>query len=305
MGADVDQLNEKYCIPGQISFHQGPGQFVSTVINNRFGSALITLEGAHLMSYHSYQGRELLWTSPSAGYELSPAMRGGFPICWPWFGKHPQYPQQNPMHGFARTQAFEVCGVESRENGETILRMILRDSAETREIWPHAFELEAAISLGRTLLVELTARNLGDQPYQYTGALHPYFAVSNVHELTLDGLEETAYIDTNDQCQRKVQTTPVTFPGGIDNIYLETCANLAIQDPGFRRTIHIHKLGSATTVVWNPDREDVVSADVGAGQHQFFICVEAANAAEEIITVEAGGEAHLGMEVEVENWRDP
>ncbi|MBE0697530.1 MAG: D-hexose-6-phosphate mutarotase [Anaerolineaceae bacterium] len=303
MDADFHLLNENYGIPGQISFHLGPGNMVFAVINNRFGNALVTLAGAHIMSYRPHNGRETLWSSPGAAFDLSLSMRGGIPLCWPWFGGllgEPLY----PIHGFARTQIFTVCGVQDIEDGVTQLRLITGDSPATHLLWPHDFELEVSITLGQNLLVEWSARNPGTQPYQTTGALHPYFGVSNVHDLTLRGLEGTEFLDHNANNQRKTQQSAVTFSTGIDNIYLDTTADMAIEDPGFKRTIHLRKTGSHTSVVWNPGWDDAAIPDIGAGQHQFFVCVEAANAAGDVVRVAPGGEARLGMEIEIENWRE-
>ncbi len=307
MDADLHLLNEKYSIPSHISFHEAPGGMAAAVINNRFGTAVITLAGAHVMAYRPHGGRETLWTSPGAAYELSNAMRGGIPLCWPWFAYQSVDvdPQVMPIHGVARTQVFSVSETRVLAGGGTLLRLSAQDTPQTRELWPHGFQLELEVSLQHSLRVEWTARNPGSEPYIYTGALHPYFAVSNVHDLTLRGLEDTQYLDKYGDDQLKLQTGAVTFPGGIDNVYLDTTADLEIEDPGFERTIHVRKTGSRTTVVWNPDDDDASMPDVGAGQHPYFVCAEAANAAADIITVEPGSEACLGMEIEVEAWRKP
>ena len=277
----------------------------AAVVNNRFGAAVVTLAGAHVMSYRPHGGRETMWASPSAAYELSNAMRGGIPLCWPWFADHPQDPQRLPIHGFARTQVFTVRETRVLAGGGTGLVLATCDSPTTHALWPHAFELEVTITLEGSLRVGWAARNPGSQPYTTTGALHPYFAVSNVHDLTLHGLEGTQYLDKYDDNRRKPQPGPVTFPAGIDNVYLDTIADLAIEDPGLRRTIRLRKSGSRTSVVWNPDRDDAAMPDVGVGQHPYFVCVEAANAATDTVTVEPGGEARLGMEIEIETWREP
>jgi glucose-6-phosphate 1-epimerase len=302
MDSDLHSLNEQFSIPEHLSFHEAPGGMAAAVVNNRFASALITLAGAHVMSYRPHGGREVLWTSPSAAWEMSNAMRGGIPVCWPWFALHPIDPNGLPIHGVVRTQLFQVLETRVLSSGATLLRLSARDAAQTRELWPHAYQLEVAITVGESLTVEWTARNPGHTGYDYTGALHPYFAVSNVHDLTLRGLEGLDYLDSNDGMKRKTQSDPVTFPAGIDNVYLDTAAEMVIEDPGFQRTLRLRKSGSRTSVVWNPYTDDAASADVGAGQHRIFVCAEAANAAQDIITVQPGDTASLSLEIIVEKW---
>lgn len=301
----LHSLNEKFSIPSHLSFHIGPGGLVEAVINNAFAAAAISLDGAHVMTYRPHGGREVLWASPSAAYELSNAMRGGIPVCWPWFADHPQDPHGMPIHGIVRTQRFDVISTRALDDGGTQICLAAEDTPATRALWPHAFRLEVTITLSRSLKVEWAAANPGSQPCQYTGALHPYFAVSDVRSLTLRGLEDTDYLDKYDGFRRKTQTGPVRFLTPVDNVYLDTTRSMAIEDPGFRRTIHLRKLGSRTSVVWNPGHDDASMPDVGAGQHPYFVCVEAANAADDVITVAPGNQGRLGMEIECENWKQP
>jgi D-hexose-6-phosphate mutarotase len=178
------------------------------------------------------------------------------------------------------------------------------DTPDTRSLWAHEFELEVNIHLGSSLLVEWTARNPGSTLYTYTGALHPYIRVADSSQVILYGLEGTDYLDYNDHLRHKHQPGPVTFTQPIDNIYINTSSDLQILDPEFKREITIRKIGSHTTVVWNPGSEDAGMPDVGAGEHIHFICVEAANAEEDVIQVGPAVEARLGMEFIVKGMRD-
>lgn len=305
MTADLDELNQQFCLPGSLSFHPGAGGLTTAVLNNRFGAALVTLAGAHVMSYRPHGGREALWASPSAAAEISQAMRGGIPLCWPWFALHPSDPQRLPIHGFARAQWFDVLASASLPDGETRLTLRAAHTAETLRAWPFEFELLVTITLGQSLSVVCTARNPGSRPYQYTGALHPYFRVSRIERVTLRGLEGAQYLDYNDDLRQKQQTGALTFPARVDNIYTNNTADLVIEDAGYDRAIHIHKTGSRTTVVWNPAQEDAGSPDVGAGQHVFFLCVESANAGGETVTVAPGAQASLGMDISISPLRQP
>jgi glucose-6-phosphate 1-epimerase len=199
------------------------------------------------------------------------------------------------MHGLVRTRLWSVTAASALADGSTELRMALHDSPETRAVWPHEFELEMVISVGKQLRVEWLARNPGSQPYTYTGAFHPYFAIRDIADITIHGLEQTDYLDKPDAFRRKTQPGALKFAGEVDRIFLNTTSEILIADPGLGRTIHIAKEHSRTTVVWNPGDKDARMEDVGAGQHRHFVCVEAANAAEDVVTVAPGGEARLGM----------
>jgi len=299
----IDQLNQGFAISEHICFCPLPNQLSGAVINNRYGAALVSLEGAHVMSYRPHAGREVLWQSPAAAFELSPAMRGGIPVCWPWFAYEAHDPARDPIHGIVRTQSFRVVQTLALPDGATRLLMLTSHTQDSLVFWPHEYEFLVEITLGESLSVECIARNPGSSSFSYTGALHPYFSVSNVHDLTLRGLEQTSYLDNLAGLSQKFQPGPVTFPAGIDNIYLNTTADMTIEDPGFQRSIVLRKTGSRTSVVWNPYQDDAGSADIGAGQHINFLCVEAANASDDVVVVSHGDEKRLGMQIKVENWR--
>lgn len=302
MNEILHTLNEQFALPNQLSFHTGPGNLPTVVINNAYAAATLSLAGAHLMTYRPHGGREVLWSSPSAAYQLSNEMRGGIPICWPWFAEHPRHPDDLPIHGLVRTLPFGVTAARLIEDGGTQISLVAGDTPATLAVWPHAFEFAVTITVGPSLHIEWAARNVGQQPFQYTGALHPYFAVENVRDVTVSGLENTDYLDKYDDNRPKTQRGPVRFHTGVDNLYLNTRRDMAIDDPGYRRTIHLRKKGSRTSVVWNPAEDDATLPDVGAGKHPYFVCVEAANAADEVISVQPQQEIQLGLEIECKSW---
>lgn len=297
MDIDLQTLNEKYAIPGQVVFVRGPGGLTMAVVNNTHAQASMTLAGGHLMTYQIHGGQPLLWVSPNASYIPGKAMRGGIPICWPWFGAHPEDPQGKPMHGLVRTMLWSVVGTRALPDGSTELRMRVSDTPETLAVWPHPFELEVIATFGPRLRIEWVARNPGSLPYQYTGAFHPYFPVGDVGSVSIYGLEGLDYLDKVQDFQRQTQPGVVKINGLTDRIYLDTTSEVGIEDPILHRRIHIAKQNSRTTVVWNPDVQDEKMADVGQGQHRYFVCVEAANAVNDIVTVPPGGEGRLAMEV--------
>lgn len=299
----IHTLNEQFAIPGHVSFHAGPGGLAMAVINNAWASGTMTLAGGHVMTFTPHGGRPLLWVAPNASYHLGQAMRGGIPVCWPWFGAHPTDPRGKPGHGLVRTMLWSLAGTRALPNGATELRMTASDSGETRETWPHPFSLELIVSFGSAagdgsrLRVEWIARNPGSQPYCYTGALHPYFAVSDARTVTVRGLRGGNYRDKNDDFRLYRLEDDLRITGPVDAVFLDTTSEVTIEDPGWKRDLHIRKGGSRTTVVWNPHDKDALSPDIGSGEHRHFLCVEAANAFDDEVTVAPGGEGRLMMEI--------
>jgi len=305
MESDLNSLNERFAIPGRVTFLKGLGGLVTVRVENRHAVAMMTLAGGHVTTYAPRRDeRNIFWISPNSAHTIGRAMRGGVPVCWPWFGAPPEGGFQGalqggelPSHGVARTQLWEMAGTRRVDDDSTEVRMVLRDNERTRAVWPYAFELELIVTVGPRLKIEWAARNPGAEPFTYTGALHPYFAVADAQDVRVHGLDGVGYLDKNNGFRHAVQHGPVTFTGEVDYVFTGTTSALAIEDPGMGRTIRIAKSGSRTSVVWNPYHGDARLPDVGAGQHRNFVCVEAANAVDDVVTVTPGEEERLGMEI--------
>jgi glucose-6-phosphate 1-epimerase len=196
---------------------------------------------------------------------------------------------------------WSVLGRDVTADGATRLRLGLADSEETRALWPHAFQLELAVAVGAALDVELLVRNTGARAFTCTGALHSYFAVSDIAGVSVGGLDGSAYLDKAAGHARREQRGAITVTGETDRIYLDTTGDCLIADPGWRRTIRVAKRGSRTTVVWNPWAERARQlADFGDDEYRGMVCVETANAADDQITVPPGGEHRLATTLAVE-----
>ncbi|MCA9570304.1 MAG: hypothetical protein KC656_20815 [Myxococcales bacterium] len=129
-------------------------------------SASIDLHGATVTSFRAL-GREILFVSPNAVRRAGKAIRGGIPVCWPWFAGHPEHPEW-PAHGVARDQPWTLAGM-GHEGGAHVARLALVDDDATRAVWPHAFHLELVVRLGSRLTVELLHTNVDDVPVQVGG----------------------------------------------------------------------------------------------------------------------------------------
>ncbi|MGL6040899.1 MAG: D-hexose-6-phosphate mutarotase, partial [Deefgea sp.] len=188
------------------------------VVENDFGSAALVIQGAHLVSFIPVGGQELLWLSPNAIFEPTKAVRGGIPLCMPWFGGHPD---GLPSHGFARSMDWTLQSARNLSDGRTEIVMGLQDSEQTRALWPHAFHFEFTVIVGQTLELSMTTKNLSDTTVPYTYAFHTYFAVSDYTQVAVTGLADCNFIDTVGVERRLVQDGDVTFTGTTDRVYLD------------------------------------------------------------------------------------
>jgi glucose-6-phosphate 1-epimerase len=281
---DLPALNQTFGLPGQLRFTEtGDGQAVAEIANTH-AEATLHLQGAQLTGWTPRGQAPVIWLSPKAVFAPGKAIRGGVPVCWPWFGDR----AGGPAHGYARTSPWEVAASAQAEDGATCL--VLRLPAQPA-LWPHETPVEIRLSVGATLEIELATRNLGAEAVVLSQALHTYFQVADVRRIALEGLDGRDYFDKLDG-QRKRQAGAVVFDGEVDRVYRDEGGDCVIDDPGLGRRIRIAKQGSASTVVWNPwtDKGRQLG-DLGEDGHLGMVCVETANAGEDAVTL-APGAAH-------------
>jgi D-hexose-6-phosphate mutarotase len=301
---DLETLNESFAIADHITFAAGPGGLPVAQVRNAYAAATVSLRGAQVLAFQPHHHDPVLWVSAHSLYQPGKAIRGGIPVCWPWFGPHASDPAK-PAHGFARTSLWSVLSAAALADGATQVRLRLADDDASYALWPHAFDLRLVVTVGAELRAVLIARNPGAAPYTYSGALHSYFSVSDIAAISIHGLDGCAYIDKVDGQQRKIQQGPVTIQGETDRVYLNTGETCVIEDPGLDRRITIGKAGSHTTVVWNPWAERARQlADFGDEEYHGMICVETANADGDSVTLAPGGEHRLTAIISVEEIRD-
>jgi len=298
---NFEQLSQ-YEIEDELGFVEIEHGFTYIEINNARAHATISTYSGQVLSYRP-KGRahDLLFVSDKAYYEDGKAIKGGIPVCWPWFGPDPE-DQGRPAHGFVRNRQWQVSASESLADGSTKVVMSLADSDETRGIWPHPFRLSIEITVGDSLRVELVTHNSGAENVTISQALHTYFRVGDVSKVTVLGLEGADYIDKVDDSARKTQAGPVTIDGEVDRIYTGVTGELVIDDASLGRKIHIRSTGCSTAVVWNPWAEIAASmADLDDDDYRKMICVETANAGPETVAIAAGGEYRLVAEYTLES----
>ncbi len=293
----LTQLNNTYAIPGQLEFIQGKGDFLLAKIDNGQCCALISVYAGQVLSFRPVgQPHDLLFLSDMAYYQQGKAIKGGIPVCWPWFGPDPEG-RGRPAHGFVRNRPWEVRATETLADGDTRITLGLVDSSDTLSIWSAAFDLSLQVTVGNALSVELVTRNTGDQPFTITQALHSYFKVGAIDKVQVLGLEAIDYLDKAGDGGRITQSGEVQFSQEVDRIYLDPPSGLVIADTVLGRRISITSRGSHTAVVWNPWAE--LSAGMGDlcdDDYQRFVCVETANAAADTVEIEESGEYRLGVD---------
>ncbi len=297
---ELATLNQKYGIGDQLFFRKGPGGFIVAEIKNPQGEASVTLHGGHIMSFRPRDHEPVLWLSSDSHFKTGKAIRGGIPVCWPWFADHPTDPDK-PAHGFVRTAVWSVSESEKLTDEGIRLKLFIVDSEETMKLWPHRFRLEMDCAVSNALRVKLIAINTDDKPFMCGGALHSYFNISSISNTMIKGLESFSYIDKVDQGLLKVQDGSISIKSETDRIYLDTEAECIIEDSGMHRRIGISKNGSRTTVVWNPWIEKArMMQDIGVDEYKCMVCVETANADRDVVSLAPGSTHTLESIIRVE-----
>ena len=274
----IEALNQQYGIKDLACFSQEEDGLIFLSINNSFASARITLYGAQILSFKPFGTQDILWVSKNATFKKGNAIRGGIPVCFPWFGPH-QTDNTKPQHGFARTSNWQVLAVQQMEDGTTVIQLTLEQSEETLKLWPFPFKAVINFIVGNSLQVNLSVTNTGTTSFQYSDALHSYFNISDIAAVELHGFDNSPYYEAfgNELLQQKHS---ILHPEIENNRrYVQHTDEAIITDPGLIRKIIIKKSGSKVTVVWNPG--PITSkkfADMSPDGYKNFICIEPANA---------------------------
>jgi glucose-6-phosphate 1-epimerase len=280
----------------------------------RHGQAelVVAQQGAHIVSYQIDGDQPLIWSNPGAVFKHGKAIRGGMPICWPWFGNFQRNPQSvqdmrqssEPAnaHGEVRALDWELMGMG--EDGDALIVEFIQPKAEGHlPGWPHTVGLKLQIRLDSALNVSLVSFNAGPEDVTLSQALHSYFAVSDIKQVSIEGLDGVSYLNTLESWEtQNVQVGDITFTGETDRIYQGTPDLISIVDPEWKRRIQIQTIGSNSSVVWNPWIEKTKTlGDMEADGWQNMVCVETANVMSDIVTLKPG-DMHM-MSVSI--WAEP
>lgn len=285
------------------------GELTCWRVHGAHGELLITQQGAQILEYREHGQQPLIWLSEQAALKAGQSVRGGVPVCWPWFGDLARNPQSvqamhdgsvpASAHGLVRGIDWQLGDIREGD-GEIVLSL----SCPTDDLpgWPLAPELTFEIRLGKHLRLELINHNRSDRPLALSQALHTYFAIGDIHQVRVEGLDGCRYLETLENWQERRQQGDVTFGGETDRVYLDVPGKLHIEDPAWQRRIHIHATGSSSAVVWNPwiDKSQRLS-QFADDAWQRMLCIETAKVADDVLQL-APGESHR---MQVEYWSEP
>jgi glucose-6-phosphate 1-epimerase len=282
-------------IPG-ITWTTGPDGTPALALETPHSNALIALHGATVLSFTPKGAKDLLWVSPFAKAAPGKALRGGVPLCGPWFGPHATVPTA-PVHGLMRTQPWTPLRAEALLDGVLRVEFSLDLPPQRALGWPHTAGAFCTVEVGEALSVELTVRNTGATPFMLSGALHTYLAVSDVRNVSVRGLAEREYVDFTAGCVlRRHGAGPVNFTEESARFFL-SAAPVTLIDPGWQREVKVSGWGGGATVLWNPWAETATAmADVGERWPE-FVCIEAANIPETYVPLAPSCSHHLGTRI--------
>ena len=269
-------------LPDVVKLVGGPGGLPVLQIRSDLAEADIFLHGAQLTHWKPRGSEPVIFLSEKSLFEEGKAIRGGVPICFPWFGPKPG----DGAHGFVRNQTWALDEVALQENGEVRATLSVTSSAESEKRWPHSFRAQMIYTVGETLEMTLDVENTGTDAFTYSEALHTYFVVGDVHQTRVTGLENSDYRDFPDRTKITRQRGPITFTEETDRVYINTGATCVLEDPSMNRRIIVEKNGSNGTTVWNPwIAKSAALPDFGDDEWKRMVCIETVNAFENSITV--------------------
>jgi len=286
----VEELERRFGIPGAAKICEGNGGLPRIQIKGSQAEGEMYLHGAQVTSWRPVGNDEVLFLSTKSRWQEGRAIRGGIPICFPWFRAKADDPNA-PAHGLVRTKSWQLESIIEDKSGVCV-SMSIESDEQTKRWWPAQFRLVHRVIFGPELTMELVCTNTGKTALRFEEALHTYSRVADVAEVRLQGLNTVRFLDNTDSNTEKMQRGDVTIASATDNAFIGTQNDVDLIDPKLRRHIRLKKANSLTTVVWSPWREGAARlGDLGDGEWTQFLCVEASNILDASVTL-AAGERH-------------
>lgn len=279
-------------LPACVRLETGLGGLPLLVVDGPAARAEIYLHGATVTQWTPRGGRPLLWVSAASRFTREAPIRGGVPICFPWFGGRSGHPE-SPSHGFARLSEWSLLGAQDDGEDVTVLLRLTHENATGASTWPHRFDAVYTVVIGSRLSLALEVTNRGHDEMVFEEALHTYFDVRDIRTTEVSGLEGTPFYDRLAGPEPVAgEAGPVRFGSQTDRIYLGTTARTTVRDRESGRSVLISKSGSDATVVWNPWIDNArAMADFGDDQWKRMVCVEVCNVHGAAVRL-APGESH-------------
>ena len=281
-GFTIEELNARLGIAGRAQVLAGEAGIPKVHVTAPQCNGEMHLHGAQVTSWKPAGAEEAIFLSRQARWEEGKAIRGGIPICFPWFRAKAD-DSHAPAHGVVRTKIWTLESIEQNADGITV-SMSTQSDPDTRRWWPADFRVLHRVTFGSELKLELTVSNTGAKPFRFEEALHTYYRVGDVRKVRVRGLDGVTYLDNTDSNKKKKQNGDVVIGSPTDNAYLNTQNPLQLLDPALNRSIQITKQNSDSTVIWNPWAEAARAlSDLGDDEWQDMACVEGSNILENAV----------------------
>jgi glucose-6-phosphate 1-epimerase len=264
---DLRKLSTINALSDAVTICEFQGVKIVRVIHDT-AEAGISLHGGHLIWFKPAGEKDVIWLSEKAEFDTTKAIRGGIPVCWPWFGK-----AATPSHGFARNSQWTLK--EHRENSKgVVISLVLEDSESTREMWPHKFKNELIFEIGTELKVHLTSTNVDDHSWSYAGALHTYFTVADINTVEITDMGKD-FSDSTQGDKVAEGNDTLTFTQEVDRVYTSPQDIITINDKNNTRQIAVKNQGNNAAVIWNPWQDLSISmSDMADNSFETMVCVE-------------------------------
>ena len=280
--SDLLENLHKREIAGALAFEIGGGGLPKANVTTRWSAAEIYLHGAQVTGFTKNGEPPLLFLSQHSRFAPGAAIRGGVPICFPWFGKR----DGEVSHGFARITDWDLAGATADPSEGATLRFLLPKAAASPP-WT-GLNAEFNVMVSDRLTMELTVTNTAREDSEFECCLHTYFAVGDIDGVAITGLELAPYIDhVENDAVRPGVSEAIRVGSQLDRTYLDNAGAVEIRDDSFRRAVRIEKSGSASTVIWNPWTTQPLT-DLGPEEHRKMICVESGNVGRNKVSLPPG-----------------
>ena len=296
MASAIGDPERRFEIPGLVEIVEGNSGLEKVVITSPACQGEMYLHGAHITSWKPAGEEEVLFLSTRSHWEDGRPIRGGIPVCFPWFAHKGDDPGA-PDHGFVRTKAWQLQSI-SQEQDAVIVSMSTESDADTKKWWPADFRMILRASFGRDLSLELVVTNTGRTSLQFEEALHAYFQVGDVEMTRARIPDALRYIDKVDRHQIKTQLGDIVFGSETDRVYLHTLDEITVEDRLLERRVRVQKENSSTTVLWNPWKEKASTlTDLGKDEWMRMVCVEPSNVSGSAVDLVPGQQHSMKMHV--------
>ncbi len=281
----MEQLRQ-FEVPGVVTIASGSGGLPKINIRTERSAAEIYLHGAHVTCFQKNGEEPLLFLSRKSRFTPGEAIRGGVPICFPWFGPR----EGEPAHGFARVSAWELTDIAAKNGGSVTARFQLPKAALKAE-WS-ALRTKLAVTITDKLMMELiTTNESAEKVLEIENCLHTYFYTGDISTVSIAGLQGLPFDDFAAGAGGALQAgdqSALRITQETNRVYPNATGTVEIRDENLQRTVRVEKFGSHSTVVWNPWTTQKMPDDFDPAEHQNMVCVESGNVKQNKILLAPG-----------------